>query len=532
MVKIRIGQNAVSTLLALQLEKNEVLSNLINIVITIALLATICTNEAIAREAIDPSTTNVSCLDVANFGAVGDGVKMNTTPIQLAVNACPAGGMVWLHNGTFLSGTIILHSDMTFYIDTNATLLGGGSTSDYPVLTPAANDTQQSTRVLVSAQSCINVTIAGGGIINGNGGYANYPTNFTGIRPSPICTELCSNVTIQNLTITNSPGWNVVNIESDYLTINNVNINDAGLCPYRDGFDICDCWHVIIENCTNISAGDDGIVLKSGCSRGVNDFVATNCTVTRSAANGLKLGTTSMGPITNILFQNCTVMNTKKAAMAVESVDGSDITDVTFSNINFSGCQNAIFIILGSRDAGVRPGGIDGISYRNITGSSLTESYGCPISGTLMTNGMTYSLKNILFDNVNINFAGSKSATNSNPPEYAGQYPENTMWNVSMPGYGYYIRHATNVCFTNSFTSAASADARPWIFTEDVSDLHIPLPQLTIMKHVGPMVLHWGNGSSLQFATNLSGTFHDVFRAPSPYTNTLPNARVFFRVCP
>ena len=65
----------------------------------------------------------------------------------------------------------------------------------------------------------------------------------------------------------------------------------------------------------------------------------------------------------------------------------------------------------------------------------------------------------------------------ANPPEYAGQYPENTMWS-NLPAYGYYIRHATNVTFTNCFTSAASADARPWIATNDVSNLKIIGPTL------------------------------------------------------
>jgi len=61
--------------------------------------------------------------DVDNYGAVGDGVTMNTVAIQAAIKACPAGGVVWLHGGIFRSGTVILHDNMTLYIDTNATLL-------------------------------------------------------------------------------------------------------------------------------------------------------------------------------------------------------------------------------------------------------------------------------------------------------------------------------------------------------------------------------------------------------------------------
>jgi len=408
---------------------------------------------------------------------------MNTTAIQSAINACPAGGLVWLHDGTFLSGTVILHANMTFYIDTNATLLGSGSTNDYPILSPAAkDDSQQATMVLISAQACTNVTITGGGTINGNGGYSNYPTNYTGIRPTPICTELCTNVTIQNLTISNSAGWNVVNVESDYLTINNVNINDRSLCPYRDGFDICDCWHVIIENCTNINAGDDAIVLKTGSPRGVNDFVATNCTVTGAAANGFKLGTTSTSTFTNILFEDCTVLNAANAAMAVESIDGGAIRGLTFQGINFSGCQCGIFVILGSRDSGVLPGSIDGVVFRDITGSNMTGTVGSSLSGTEM-NGVTYGLNNILFDNVNVAFPGGLKYIPANPPEYAGQYPVNTMWSF-LPAYGYYIRHATNVTFTNCNSIATVADARPWLATDDVSALALIAAPLNVPPSV------------------------------------------------
>jgi hypothetical protein len=86
-------------------------------------------------------------------------------------------------------------------------------------------------------------------------------------------------------------------------------------------------------------------------------------------------------------------------------------------------------------------------------------------------------LNNILFDNVNISFSGGLDSIPSNPPEYAGQYPENTMWG-NLPAYGYYIRHATGVTFTNCITSAVSADARPWLATNDVSNLTIIGPTL------------------------------------------------------
>jgi len=322
--------------------------------------------------------------------------------------------------------------------------------------------------------------------------------------------------------------WTVVNMQSDYLTISNMTVNDDGLGGNRDGCDVVDCWHVTIENCT-IDSGDDSICLKSGNPRGINDLLVNNCTITKSQSNGLKFGTPSTGTFTNITFQNCTVMNTEHSAMAVESVDGGTITGVTFQGINFSGCQNAIFIILGSRDVGVTPGSVNGITFRNITGSGMTDTRGCPISGCF-TNGITYQLGNILFDNVNISFAGGFNSIPPPPPEYIGQYPENTMW-TNLPAYGYYIRHATNVTFTNCFTSAASPDARPWLATNDVSNLTIIGPTLNLLSGAGNVVLQWNNGFILQTATNVGGSYADLTGAASPYTNLLSTApQQFFRL--
>ncbi|MGH7993374.1 MAG: glycosyl hydrolase family 28 protein, partial [Limisphaerales bacterium] len=326
-------------------------------------------------------------------------------------------------------------------------------------------------------------------------------------------------VNIQNINVVDAAMWSVVNMQSDYLTISNLTVNDDGLNGNRDGCDVVDCWHVTIANCT-IDSGDDSICLKSGNSRGVNDVLVKDCTITRSQSNGLKFGTASTGPFTNITFQDCTVQNTSHSAMAVESVDGGRISDVTFQRINFSSCQNAIFIILGTRRPnGGAAGSINGITFRNITGSGMTDTRGCPISGCF-TNGVDYTLNNLLFDNVNISFAGGSGSVPAAPPEYAGQYPENTMWG-NLPAYGYYIRHATNVTFTNCFTSAASADARPWLATNDVSNLTTVSPSLNIFPSGTNVVLQWPNAFTLQTATSVAGPYADVIGAFNPYTNPI-----------
>jgi polygalacturonase len=474
--------------------------------------------------------TNSLWVDVGSYGAVGDGSTMNTAAIQSAINACPVGGFVWLHNGTFLSGTISLKNNMTLLIDPTATLLGSGSASDYPTQTPPVSNSQLSNcqRALIYAQTCTNLTITGGGTVNGNG-RTNFTSGVEATRPIAIWLAACNQANLLNLNIVDASMWTVVPMQSDFLTISNLNINDDGLNGNRDGIDPVDCWHLTIANCT-IDSGDDSICLKSGNnSRGVNDVLVKNCNITRSQSNGLKFGTASSGPFTNITFQDCTLQNVAHSAMAVESVDGGAISSVTFQRITFSACQNAIFIVLGSR-SGATVGSVKGITYRDITGSAMTDTRGSPIMGQY-TNGVTSYVKNLLFDNVNIYYKGALSfIPTASPVEYTGQYPENTIW-TNLPAYGYYLRHATNVVFTNCFTGVSPTDARPWMTNADVLSLKVFGPVLNPVANPGGLVLQWKYNFVLQSATTVDGTYSDVPGAPDPYTNPASaGPQKFFRL--
>ena len=53
---------------------------------------------------------DASWVDVTAFGAVGDGRTLNTAALQKAVDACQAGGRVFVPAGVFVSGTLRLRS--------------------------------------------------------------------------------------------------------------------------------------------------------------------------------------------------------------------------------------------------------------------------------------------------------------------------------------------------------------------------------------------------------------------------------------
>ena len=89
-----------------------------------------------------------------------------------AVDACTAagGGKVYLAGGTFLSGTVFLKSNVTLQIESGAVLLGSPRRADYPSILPEHKsycDTRHDKSILY-AEKATNVSIIGGGIIDGN----------------------------------------------------------------------------------------------------------------------------------------------------------------------------------------------------------------------------------------------------------------------------------------------------------------------------------------------------------------------------
>src|SRR5689334_15402185 len=71
--------------------------------------------------------------DVKNFGAAADGKTLDTEAIRRAVDSChtAGGGVVYLAGGVFLSGTVVLKSNVTLYLEAVATLLGSAHIADY-----------------------------------------------------------------------------------------------------------------------------------------------------------------------------------------------------------------------------------------------------------------------------------------------------------------------------------------------------------------------------------------------------------------
>ena len=79
-----------------------------------------------------PDKTTV--FKVNDYGAVNDGKTPATKAIQVAIDACAAGGggIVAFESGEYLSGSIFVKEGVNLRLDKNVTILGSQDIADYP----------------------------------------------------------------------------------------------------------------------------------------------------------------------------------------------------------------------------------------------------------------------------------------------------------------------------------------------------------------------------------------------------------------
>jgi polygalacturonase len=156
--------------------------------------------------------------DVRAYGAKADATTMNTSAIQSAIDACAkkGGGKVTLDGGTFMSGPIVLKSNIDLDIAKGTTLQGSSKHDDYPQKVEFRNPGLQS---LVSATNASNVSITGGGVIDGAGeswwkeAKSQRDHGIMGqgmLRPRLIVFDHSHKILIDGVTVQNSPFWQIV----------------------------------------------------------------------------------------------------------------------------------------------------------------------------------------------------------------------------------------------------------------------------------------------------------------------------------
>ena len=153
-----------------------------------------------------------AALDIREFGAIGDGTNDNTSSLQAAITACPAGGTVLFPPGVWFSGPIFIKSDITIYFYSGATLLGQSSRKYYPILPSRISqkegdifflgswegDPDDCYAALLTGINVYNVAIVGAGVIDGNaaaGSWWQWPKEKRDARrPRTVFLNGCKNI--------------------------------------------------------------------------------------------------------------------------------------------------------------------------------------------------------------------------------------------------------------------------------------------------------------------------------------------------
>ena len=311
-------------------------------------------------------------VNLKKFGAVGDGVTLNTKAFEKAIAALTkkGGGHLVVPQGVWFTGPIVLQSNIDLHLEAGAVIQFSGDEALYPVIKTSFEglDTRRCQSPL-SANGAENISITGKGVIDGNGqfwrpvkkgkmtegqwkevlerpggveskkGYwvpnqayadaeksanMNVPKASTDaewnaikrfLRPVMVSLVNCKNVLLQGVIFQNSPAWNLHPLMCENIILDDVLARNPSYAQNGDALDLESCKNALIVN-SKFDAGDDGICIKSGKdkdgrlrARPCENVVVDGCTVF-AGHGGFVVGSEMSGGVKNILVANCQFLGT------------------------------------------------------------------------------------------------------------------------------------------------------------------------------------------------------------------------------
>jgi polygalacturonase len=437
--------------------------------------------------------------NILDFGANGDGKTINTFAINRAVEMCnkKGGGTVLIPPGVFVSGTVVLLSNVNFHLDPGAILFGSSDTSDYLKMKSTLFDEGYNRFGMICAMDAINVSITGSGEINGNGTHfmnsldkpkyseSDYQRKFTRqgeefmkagtpipdgpvtypFRPGLLITmERCEQVNMSDIVLKDAPEWTIRIGDCDNVNVRGISILNNPVIPNNDGIHVTTSRNVRISDC-NIFAGDDAIIvtgfgnsplpvdllankvkpLAIGNKTGIaENAIVTNCVLSsRSACIRVGYG---IHPIRNLVFSNL-VMYESNRGIGIFARDNSHIENVLFSNIiinnrlhsgHWWGKGEPIHISAVKDSKNGTPGTINNIRFTDITATSET--------GILIYGTENSIIENISLDKVKLTInKGKYTESYGGNFDLRPAYPmEESLFKHDIPGfYAQYVSHLT-----------------------------------------------------------------------------------------
>ena len=292
-------------------------------------------------------------------------MRCNTQAIQDAIlqaSHMVGGNCVLIPPGRYHIATLVLYSSVSLYLSRGAVLVAYPDYEQYPQVEqrrPCKKGTDYNHRSLIFAQDAHDIALLGPGTIDGSA-LAFWDSSLRDLRlqnkktshlelektreeDSPfkrakkqrisplVFFDHCSQISIEDITLTNSAGWTVHLRCCEQATIRHIQIKNDLYGPNTDGLDINGCRDVMISQC-NIRGGDDAIIIKATeDAQSSENIIVSDCIIeTHCAAFGI--GAEVVHPIRNICVRNLVVKRALRL-IQIELWDASVVENVTIDGI-------------------------------------------------------------------------------------------------------------------------------------------------------------------------------------------------------
>lgn len=284
-----------------------------------------------------------------DYGAIGDGITLDTSALQAALDACSAagGGRVVLSGGTFLTATLFLRSHVELHLAASGRLLATSDISQYPkdVHHNRYRNEPDLDRCLLFAQDVEHVTISGPGEINGNG--PAFPRLGGAGRAMMLRTLRASHVRVRDLQLLDAAGWTTAFLDSRWIWVEDVRIHNESNFN-GDGLNFDGCEHVYVRGC-HITGTDDNICLQSSSREyPTRDIHISDCELSSLCA-GIRIGLKSIGVISDVAIQGITMNSVLREGVKIECTEGGTITRISMSNLIMRDVRRPLWFLLNNR---------------------------------------------------------------------------------------------------------------------------------------------------------------------------------------
>ena len=304
---------------------------------------------------------------VADFGAVADGEHLTTAALQAAIDAASApGSVVHIPAGTYLTGALFLHSQMTLDFASGAKLVATTDLAQFPErFARVAGVEMNWPTAILNLLDLEDVTLQGPGILDGSGPFwwdtywgadqhsgrrADYDAkdlrwiaDYDIKRVRTILAQSCHHLHIDGLTLQRAGFWNLQLTYCDDVEVSNLTIRQSN-GPSTDGIDVDSSTHVRIHDCT-LACGDDCIAIKSGrdgdglrVNRPTTDVEIDHCHIL--SGYGVTIGSEVSGSVRRINIHDMEFTNSGCGFRMKSALDrGGVIEEITVSNLHMVNVQ-------------------------------------------------------------------------------------------------------------------------------------------------------------------------------------------------